>query len=97
MSASDVNAHRTFKQCLNTLNSTRKGARAQSIKRQSLVTVQNPTHAQLGFFFGIGTIVNGVEFFNSQLREKAGRQESGAGLGNAPNTLGDSAQTTPFF
>ena len=96
MSASDVNAHRTCKQCLNTLNSTRKGARAQSIKRQSLVTVQNPTHAQLGFFFGIGTIVNGVEFFNSQLREKAGRQESGAALAMLRTLWGILRKQPPF-
>lgn len=100
MTAFDLNAHRRFKDCLVTLRqAVQPGERVPPAPR-GVVRVRprgsSPIAARCGLFFGIGTIVQGIEYFHQRLRGRAGRGQLGPGAAMARTLWGIARHQPPF-
>ncbi len=102
MSAFDINTERAYARCVERLRSVlasgcRDDSRSQpAIQQRPLVRVSLPDNDQYGFFFGIGTIVQGIEFFHRRIHPGGGRHELGAGLAMLRTLWGIARHQPPF-
>jgi diacylglycerol kinase (ATP) len=96
MSAYDVNLHRQFKHCLEQLRKYAEQDQAAPLHHKQLVQVDNGRARNLGFFFGIGTIVSGIEYFHNQLRPLGGGHEVGAAVALLRTLWGILCKQPPF-
>jgi len=96
MSAYDVNLHRQFDHCLNRLSTMTNQDTKENVHHQPVVQVENGGKQNLGFFFGIGTIVSGIEYFHAQLRPMGGGHEVGAALALLRTLWGILRKQPPF-
>ena len=80
MTAYDINLQRRFADCLQRLTEYVNGTATLSETARPLVQVTCANSVQLGFFFGVGDIVRGIEYFHDRLRLNGVRNETGAGL-----------------
>ena len=97
MTAFDLNRHRRFGDCVASLREAAAGRVPES--RRSAVRV-SPRGASVadwrcGFFFGIGTIVQGIEYFHQSVRRNAAH-EVGAGMALARTLWGIARRQPPF-
>jgi len=102
MSAFDINTERAYGRCVDRLRSVLAPAsgdnsqRQPAIQERPLVRVSLPGNDQYGFFFGIGTIVQGIEFFHRRIHPGGGRHELGAGLAMLRTLWGIARHQPPF-
>jgi len=102
MSAFDVNTERAYGRCLNRLRSAVNSASQHNpefqvpVEQRPLVRVALPDKDQYGFFFGIGTIVQGIEYFHKRIHPGGGRHELGAGLAMLRTLWGIARHQPPF-
>ncbi len=102
MSAFDINTERAYGRCVERLRSVLTSACGDNSQSQSalqqrpLVRVSLPDNDQYGFFFGIGTIVQGIEFFHRRIHPGGGRHELGAGLAMLRTLWGIARHEPPF-
>ncbi len=96
MTAFDINSHRRYADCLRQLQSALTKPDPEGMCRRPLVRVSLPSGDQYGFFFGIGTIVQGIEFFHKRIRPGGGRHELGAGLALLRTLWGIARHQPPF-
>jgi hypothetical protein len=95
MTAHDLNAHRRFGQCAETLRRAVAGQLPAAPRR--VVRVQADTGpARCGLFFGIGTIVQGIEYFQARIRHNGGAHELGAGAALVRTLWGIARHQPPF-
>ncbi|MFW6093670.1 MAG: diacylglycerol kinase family protein [Pseudomonadota bacterium] len=100
MTAFDLNHHRRYAQCAASLAATvRGGERAPGLARP-VVRVAAPDRAaeppRCGLFFGIGTIVRGIEYFHRRVHPVGGRHELGAGVALLRTLWGIARHQPPF-
>lgn len=111
MTAYDLNRHRDFQRCLATLRSGVTGG-ALAVTPRPVVRVRDGDATRCGLFFGMGTIVQGIEFFQGHLkgrlaqrlpsrrpgdrRRDRGTQELGAGVALARTLWGIARHQPPF-
>jgi diacylglycerol kinase (ATP) len=95
MTAYDINRHRRFRRCLEVLGSNLVGGETRVRK---LVRVERPDDdaATFGFFFGMGTIVQGIEYFNERVRPRGGGHELGTGVALIRTVWGMARGEPPF-
>lgn len=102
MSAFDINTERAYARCLDRLRSALGSACGDNsesqipIQQRPLVRVSLPDNDQYGFFFGIGTIVQGIEYFHKRIHPGGGRHELGAGLAMLRTLWGIARHQPPF-
>jgi diacylglycerol kinase (ATP) len=102
MTAFDINAHRSFQRCLATLGIVAAGtpdpaATAAGTRPVVRVVAEGSDgRARYGLFFGIGTIVQGIEFFHQRVRPSGGVHELGAGVAMARAVWGIMRRQPPF-
>lgn len=96
MSAYDINAQKNFVRCLEQLQQVVTGTKAINAIERQLVEVTSKAETQLGFFFGIGTIVRGIEYFQTQVRPHGGGHETGAALALLRTLWGMLGKQAPF-
>ena len=96
MTAFDVNTHRGYRRCLESLCQARKAPQLQVLTDRPLVRVTLPDGNQYGFFFGVGTIVQGIEYFHQRIHPGGGRHELGAGLALLRTLWGIARHQPPF-
>ncbi len=102
MSAFDINTERAYGRCLDRLRSATNSAsqhhpeRQVQIEQRPLVRVALSDNDQYGFFFGIGTIVQGIEYFHKRIHPGGGRHELGAGLAMLRTLWGIARHQPPF-
>jgi diacylglycerol kinase (ATP) len=85
MTAFDINDHRSFRRCLETLGQVAAAApdRCPSAPRPVVRVhprIGTEADCRYGLFFGTGTIVQGIEYFHQRVRPSGGRHELGAGV-----------------
>lgn len=97
MTAFDINRHRRFGQCLETLRAALADASVATAPRP-LVRVQaaGAPRTRHGLFFGAGSIVQGIEYFHQRVRPSGGGHELGAGLALVRALWGIARQQPPF-
>ncbi len=100
MTAFDVNAHRRFKVCLETLAQSLRGGGEVTPAPRPLVAVRRhgtpASDAHCGLFFGAGTIVQGIEYYHTRLRSRTGSGELGPGMALARTLWGIARHQPPF-
>jgi len=98
MTAYDVNAHRRFGDCANVLRRVLAPGEQVPPAPRSVVRVRarRAGSAQLGLFFGIGTIVQGIEYFHARVRHNGGAHELGAGAALVRTLWGIARHQPPF-
>ncbi len=98
MTAFDLNRHRGFADCLQTLRAVTAGSAAADPIARPVVQVRPSAGETLrcGLFFGMGTIVQGIEYFHARVRPAGGRHELGAGVALARALLGIVRRQPPF-
>ena len=96
MTAYDLNRHRRFGDCLPALRAAVTGG-VPEIRRRAVTVEARGRSAdhRCGFFFGIGTIVQGIEYFHERLRSSAAH-ELGAGAALARTLWGIARRQPPF-
>jgi hypothetical protein len=95
MTAFDLNRHRSYRRCVATLRDALDDP-APATRRRPLVQVGLPEGDQYGFFFGAGTIVQGIEYFHRRIQPGGGRHELGAGLALLRTVWGIARRQPPF-
>lgn len=95
MTAFDLNRHRGYGRCLGALRRALGEATPATCER-ALVHVGLPGADQYGFFFGAGTIVQGIEYFHERIQPGGGRHELGAGLALLRTAWGIARRQPPF-
>jgi diacylglycerol kinase (ATP) len=85
MTAFDINIHRSFRRCLETLGrvTAAEPGRCPTAPRPVVRVLPRTgvaAGARYGLFFGTGTIVQGIEYFQQRVRPSGGRHELGAGV-----------------
>jgi len=96
MTAYDLNRHRRMAECLTTLRRLAATPAAVPPQARPVVRVQAGATAHCGLFFGAGTIVQGVEYFQERLRGDGGRHELAAGAALARTVWGIARSEPPF-
>ena len=96
MSAYDVNRHRRFSRCLQELQWALEHHHDLPLQRRTPVAVAGHFERQLGFFFGSGSIVQGIEYFHAHVAKRGARHEAGAGLALLRTVLGIARKQAPF-
>lgn len=116
MTAFDVNRHRDFRRCLDTLaaglrhptadtpralyetpRALHETPRALYETPRALVAVRGADGpARCGLFFGIGTIVQGIEYFQRRLKSNGNGHELAAGVALARTLWGIGRRQPPF-
>lgn len=99
MTAFDLNAHRRFAPCLETLRQAARPGAGPMPAPRSVVRVSAPGGAaggRCGLFFGAGTIVQGIEYFHARIRRNGGGHEMGAGAALLRALWGIARQQPPF-
>ncbi len=92
MTAFDINGNRDFRRCLDTLAAGRL-----SEKPRALVAVQGANGpVRCGLFFGIGTIVQGIEYFQRRLKSGGNGHELAAGIALVRTLWGIGRRQPPF-
>lgn len=103
MTAYDLNAHRDFGRCLGTLKracapgdpvppAPRRVVRVSGVKETA---PGGEAPDQYGLFFGVGTIVQGIEYFHARIRRRGGH-ELGAGAALVRTLWGIARHQEPF-
>lgn len=95
MTAFDLNHHRSYRRCLATLQQALGGQTPATCDRP-LLHISLPEGEQYGFFFGAGTIVQGIEYFHRRIHPGGGRNELGAGLALLRTAWGIARRQPPF-
>lgn len=98
MTAYDLNGHRRMSACLATLQrALAPGAQVPPAPRP-VVCVAHDTaaRARFGLFFGIGTIVQGIEYFHARILPRGGGHELGAGAALTGTLWGIARGKPPF-
>lgn len=98
MTAFDLNEHRRYRDCLVSLRRLAANPEALPEAPRPVVRVESPglAPAPCGLFFGAGTIVQGVEYFQTRLRGDGGRHELTAGAALARTLWGVARSEPPF-
>ena len=98
MTAYDLNRHRRYADCVETLRAALGPGDDVPLVRRPLVQVAGavPGARPAGLFFGIGTIVRGIEYFHARIRDSGGAHELGAGLALARAVWGIARREPPF-
>jgi len=96
MTAYDLNRHRRMADCLATLRRLAATPTAVPPQARPVVRVTAGATARCGLFFGAGTIVQGVEYFQARLRGAGGRNELAAGAALARTVWGIARGEPPF-
>ncbi len=98
MTAFDLNRHRGFSDCLQMLRAVTAGSSVAGPIARPLVQVRQAAGeaSRCGLFFGMGTIVQGIEYFHERVRPAGGRHELGAGVALARALLGIVRRQPPF-
>ncbi len=98
MTAFDINDHRRYRDCLVSLRRLAANPDALPDAPRPVVRVASPslTPAPCGLFFGAGTIVDGVEYFQTRLRGNGGRHELTAGAALVRTLWGVARGEPPF-
>ncbi len=100
MTAFDINGHRRFGDCLSTLRRAIAPAGGVPPAPRRVVRVQRrgggAEEARCGLFFGIGTIVQGIEYYHARLRGRTGSGELGPGMAMARTLWGMAHHQPPF-
>jgi hypothetical protein len=96
MTSFDLNHHRRPAACIRTLAHAAREPGALVAPR-AVVRVQDETGAaRCGLFFGMGTIVQGIDYFHRRVRPSGGRHELGAGLALLRALWGIARAEPPF-
>lgn len=98
MTAFDLNGHRRFDQCVETLRRAASATGNVPPAPRSAVRV-HPRGAggpRCGLFFGVGTIVQGIEYFQARIRHRGGGHELGAGAAMVRALWGIARGQPPF-
>ncbi len=95
MTAFDLNRHRSYRRCLESLQRTLTAPSPPACSRP-LLHVSLRDGDQYGFFFGAGTIVQGIEYFHRRIQPGGGRHELGAGLALLRTVWGIARSQPPF-
>jgi hypothetical protein len=104
MTAFDINVHRGFRRCVATLV---RAACQGPETAQPVATTPRPVvrvlwendagqRPRYGLFFGMGTIVQGIEYFHERVRPSGGGHELGAGVALARAVWGIVRKQPPF-
>jgi diacylglycerol kinase (ATP) len=104
MTAFDINEHRGFRACVETL--VRAAGQVPGVT-YSAGTAPRPVvrvfwdddpsqRPRYGLFFGMGTIVQGIEYFHERVRPSGGGHELGAGVAMARAVWGIVRKQPPF-
>jgi len=96
MTAYDLNRHRRMGDCLASLRRLVPAPAAAAPAPRPVVRVTTRSTAQCGLFFGAGTIVQGVEYFQERPRAAGGRHELAAGAALARTVWGIARGEPPF-
>jgi hypothetical protein len=100
MTAFDLNHHRRFGHCVETLRRATAPGETVAAAPRRVVRVGSPGAAasdtRYGLFFGMGTIVQGIEYFHQRIRHHAGGFELGAGAALVRTLWGIARQQPPF-
>ncbi|MEQ9002062.1 MAG: diacylglycerol kinase family protein, partial [Pseudomonadales bacterium] len=101
MTAYDVNDHRRFRDCLTALGAAvnESAGNGGPVVPRPLVRVapeDGAGAAVCGLFFGMGTIVQGIEYFHARIRHGGGAHELGAGVALARTIWGMARGEPPF-
>jgi len=97
MTAYDVNRHRRFSHCVSSLQ--RAVARFDEPVCHPRPVVQvaaGDRPMRCGLFFGLGTIVQGIDYFKTHVRHRGGAHEMGAGVALARASWGIARNQPPF-
>jgi hypothetical protein len=104
MTAFDINDHRGFRACLDTLvraarpSPDASGPSPAAPRPVVRVGWQDAAARQprYGLFFGMGTIVQGIEYFHERVRPSGGGHEIGAGVALVRAVWGIARRQPPF-
>lgn len=98
MTAYDLNRHRRFRDCLETLRGQVRQPDPDAVAPRAVVRVGpgDGRRDQCGLFFGTGTIVQGIEYFHARVRPSGGGHELGAGVALARTLWGIVRREPPF-
>ena len=97
MSAYDINQHRRFEACLQGLVEQLTSSAAPTLLDRPVLRVRDAQHTRVGFFCGVGAIVQGIEYCHAQLYAAgAKRREFTAGIAMARAIWGVLRKQPPF-
>ncbi len=97
MTAYDVNRHRSFHRCVASLRPAAEQFDAGACAPRPVVQMEaGDRPMRCGLFFGLGTIVQGIDYFKSHVRHRGGAQEMGAGVALARALWGIARNQPPF-
>jgi len=96
MTAYDLNRHRGMAECLTTLRRLTASPAAVAPEPRPVVRVTARGTARCGLFFGAGSIVEGVKYFQERLRGAGGRHELAAGAALARTAWGIARRERTF-
>lgn len=95
MTAYDINRQRNYRRCLATLAAAGDGT-ATVPRRLVRVSDGDADGPLYGFFFGLGTIVQGIEYFHERVRPRGGGHELGTGVALLRTAWGMARGEPPF-
>lgn len=97
MTAYDVNRHRRFSHCVSSLQRIVERFDEPVCRPRPVVQVEaGDRPMRCGLFFGLGTIVEGIDYFKTHVRHRGGAQEMGAGVALARALWGIARNQPPF-
>lgn len=97
MTAYDVNRHRRFHHCVASLQRAAAQFDEGACAARPVVRVEaGERPMRCGLFFGLGTIVQGIDYFKTHVRHRGGAQEMGAGVALARALWGIARNQPPF-
>lgn len=97
MTAYDVNRHRPFHRCVISLRQAVGRFDESACAPRPVVRVEaGDRPMRCGLFFGLGTIVQGIDYFKTHVRHRGGAQEMGAGVALARALWGIARNQPPF-
>jgi diacylglycerol kinase (ATP) len=94
MTAYDINQHRDFRRCADNLVRALGGGPVEPRPAVKVTPADAPPAC--GLFFGMGTIVQGIEYFHARVRPGGGAHELGAGVALARTVWGMARRQPPF-
>lgn len=96
MSAFDLNDHRSYRNCLTTLRRILAHGTVEPAPRPVVRVEGSDGTPRCGLFFGMGTIVQGIEYFHQRVRPSGGGHELGAGVALLRALWGIARRQPPF-
>jgi diacylglycerol kinase (ATP) len=96
MTAYDINRQRRFRSCLDTLAGSLDGGDTVARRLVQVNGQDSGAGAVCGFFFGLGTIVQGIEYFHARVRPRGGGHELGTGVAVLRTAWGMARKQPPF-